>query len=245
MLDDAYLLYNCYNWCEAALLYENAVVVESLSTAPAVSSFTQPTTFFPKAGLFRSQHEGTFFVCNVFKGGAFRFYTSKQGVSYDSGIEIVDHGVSLSTAILDYSNTTTRDGPILTVRGRAKRIQEPVFSTLSMLAFKLYSVTFGRFLLLQKRTRTLLRKLLITYRHPDRIEFERSFSFENDGIRVTDVLRNVPAEARILAAAKASYLLVPSSKFASAFEVEHRRSPISEEHATTGNTHHIARYFPV
>jgi hypothetical protein len=243
-LDDTYLLYNCYNWCEAALLYENAGVVESLRTALPVSSFIQPTAFFPKAGLFRSQQDGTFFACNVFKGGAFRFYTTKQGVAYDSGIEIVDQGTSLSTAILDYSNTLTRNGAKLTVRGRAKRIQEPVFSTSSMLAFKLYSITFGRFLLLQKRTRALLRKLLITYRRPERIEFERSFSFESGGIRVTDVLRNVPDGATLLAAAKASYLLVPSSKFASAFEVEHRRSPISEEHETTGNTRRIARYFP-
>jgi hypothetical protein len=138
----------------------------------------------------------------------------------------------------------TRNGAKLTVRGRAKRIQEPVFSTSSMLAFKLYSVTFGRFLQLQKRTRALLRKLLITYLRRERIEFERSFSFESGGIRVTDVLRNVPVGARLLAAAKASYLLVPSSKFASAFEVEHRRSHISEERETTGNTRRIARYFP-
>ena len=113
-----------------------------------------------------------------------------------------------------------------------------------MLAFKLYSVTLARFLLLQKKTRALLRKLLITYRRPERIEFERSFSFENGGLRVTDVIRNVPAGARVLAA-KASYLLLPISKFTSAFEVEHQRPPISDEHEATGNTHRITRYFPV
>ena len=244
-LDDTYLLYNCYNWCEAALLYEKAAVADAVGSASPISSFITATSFFPKAGLYRTGgDDGWLFACNLYKGGAFRFY-SRAGVVYDSGVEIAVGDKSFSTGILDYENSAVRDGTRLTVQGQAKHIQEPVFSTLSMIAFKLYSLTFGRFLLLQKKTRALLRKFLITYRRREGIGFERHFSFEKEGVRVVDVLRNLRAGARVLVENKSSYLLVPSSKFASAFEVEHRRCAASEKHETVGDTHRISRFFPV
>jgi len=207
-LDDRYLCYILYNWIEVGL-----------ETIPQDIKCPIYEKYFPESGLLRVADESFYLVANGKKGGSFRIYSGKF-VYYDSGIEIKNSIGVLSTGILDDANKVDFKKGSLKIKGNAKFLKEPLLETKTMILFKAWQMFFGRLRGIQSRLKNFLRSRMINYTDVSDISFEREIKYSSGSVVVTDILRGIKKDNKILYGIKASYTAVPSSKYVANPELE-------------------------
>lgn len=230
-LDDRYLCYILYNWIKTGL-----------QTGPKSSQYQLGERFFEHSGLLRVVTNEYFLVANGKKGGSLRVYGA-EGVYYDSGLEIVTKDASFSTGILDEQSSVKAGQGMLMAIGSAKKIKEPLLDTKTSIIFKTWQLVFARIPFLRKSIKSFLRRMMISYAGTSPFQYERRIKYAADRIVVTDIVRGIGPEDRLLFGLKSAYNAVPSSKYMIGQAVSRRTlMPVVEE-KRTGDTYSITRTF--
>lgn len=209
-LDDRYLCYILYNWIETGIKLK-----------PKKASQVDGTCYYKESSLLSYRKGNLLLVVNGKKGGSLRVYIGNR-VYYDSGLEIESSGTICSTGILDAKNSVTYENQRLCVTGVAKVLKEPLMTTPVMILFKTWQLLMGRFSLLQKFIKVILRRRMISEAGESNVYFERVIEYTNDSIIIQDTVRGLDAEKdAILFGVKSAYTAVPSSKYASVPGLSH------------------------
>lgn len=206
-LDDRYLCYIGYNWIQAGL----ACTSISFDIDHHLKS-RRFDHFFKDCGIRVFQNDRYYFVVNLYKGGAFRVYSSDH-LYLDSGVECEKNGTRLLSNVLDYSTQAESTANSCATKGRLKKVKEPIMSTGTALVFKSVLLGFFWFKPLQKILKSLLRKNMIMASGGTPFAYERRFLITETKLEVVDSVDGMSSTKAFIFGVKSSYNFIPSSKY--------------------------------
>jgi len=231
ILDDRYLCNILYNWIEAGLSYTKGDDIDLWSRRIDES--------FEESSIRVFQNSQLYFVSNLRKGGSFSIFT-RDGNYSDSGLLIQTNKKNYTTGNLSIDNQNINK---LTSNGTAAIIKTHTMSGLKALIFKTWQFMFGKIPIIQKLTRKLLRKILITESKKTTIKFNRSFKLKNNELFIKDIVEGVLSDDKIIINRKGSYNAVVSSKYFSINDILLNELVPIESYKAEMNTTQITRSF--
>ncbi|HLD12929.1 MAG TPA: hypothetical protein VJB87_05050 [Candidatus Nanoarchaeia archaeon] len=197
-LDDRYLAYNLYTYVQAFVHAKKKLSVMKHSLEPVV---------LPDAGWLVMRDP--FVVVNGKKGGAFRAVLGETIIA-DGGVQVLTKHHAYFSGVMHASSCQLLPHRVI-AEGRLCKITNQRLSPLKMVGSRLFQLTLGCYSLLSRVVKNVLRDVVIKSDKKSAIRFVRDVVI-NNGLTVTDVIVNVPP-SKILLGMKASYNMVPSSKY--------------------------------
>ena len=231
ILDDRYLCNILYNWIEAGLSYAKGDDIDLWSRRIDKS--------FEESSIRVFQNSQLYFVSNLRKGGSFSLFT-RDGNYSDSGLLIQTNKKNYTTGNLTNDSQNINK---LTANGTAAIIKTHTMSGLKALIFKTWQFMFGKIPFIQKITRKLLRKVLITESKKTAIKFNRSFKLKNNELFIKDTVEGVLSDGKITINRKGSYNAVVSSKYFSINDILLNELVPIESYKAEMKTKQITRLF--
>lgn len=147
---------------------------------------------FPKAGLLKVRKAQYDLFLGLHKGGVFKIFDrdTRQLVLSNSGyIGRLENGKSFSNQWNDPEREVKVKGDRVTISGGFYQTSRPVMDPYRFVAFRLFSLTAGRFKKAAYWLKALLVKVLIYKKKEVDVTFTREFELREDGIDVVDQLK--------------------------------------------------------
>ena len=169
-------------------------------------------------------------------------FTHKKNKYHDSGLLIQTNNKNYTTGNLVNTNQDIKN---LISSGRAAVIRTHTMSGLKALLFKTWQYIFGKIPLIQRFTRSVLRKILITDSIKTSIKFTRNFDLSSNKLVVRDVIVGPLKDQKISFNKKASYNAVVSSKYFSVNDLLNDELTPIESIKINDKTHYFQRIFKI
>ena len=153
-----------------------------------------------------------FAVVNLRKGGVSKIYNQNECIDSDTGLigELQDGSVVVSH-LMDSNNIITSDvnKREFIVEGRFSYRRSKLSSPFKVVLFRCFLMTFGRFI--PNVTRSIIQKLLITYKTRTKFRFKRVFKFNDDFVEIIDELPDPVPFKRVSIGTDATSIYVANS----------------------------------
>jgi len=179
--EDHYFIYRMVEFGDC-LDFEKAN--KSPETLPYLkSNFSQ---HFKSAGLFIKKKDELYFVLNWKRGGAAISFKGSEVTGNDKGFIFSNKkGINFTSFIPQESPSFSElDEMSFLIKGSAKSFKQPVFSTSTMILFRLASKLFGSHKLGAYWLKAFIRRILLNLKRDKVIAFERKVSFAEEGLQV-------------------------------------------------------------
>lgn len=159
---------------------------------PREPSCNQPLVWFPEAGIARIRRESYDAWVGTAKGGVIKVWDrrSHRLVLSDCGwIGRTFDGRIASTQYQDRDRPADVTAAAIEIEGRLVQFRRPVMSPLRFMAFRLFSLTVGRWAAAGRWLKNQLVRVLIYRRKTLEVSFRRSISFGDTAITIVDELK--------------------------------------------------------
>lgn len=167
---------------------------------------------YENGGMVIAKTDAYYAITNLRKGGVFKVYSETECVDSDTGIigELEDGNVVVAH-LMDAENKITTDVEKreFSVEGVLSYRRAKLSSPFKVVLFRVFLMTFGRFI--PNVTRSIIQKLLITYKTRTSYRFKRSFKFTDTGIKVVDELPDAVPFKRVSIGTDATSIYVANS----------------------------------
>jgi len=150
---------------------------------------------FPKAGLMKVRREKYDLYLGLHKGGVFKLFDRAKGelVASNCGyIGKLTNGKTFSNQWNDPEREVEIEDNEVVVKGAFYQTSRPVMDPYRFMAFRLFSLTAGRFKKAAYWIKSLLVKVLIYKKRELDLGFTRRFTIGENGVAVTDELQGSP-----------------------------------------------------
>lgn len=157
------------------------------------------TRWFPQAGLFIRRTPAYTAYVGTAKGGVIQVYDARRdrlALSDCGFVGRTRRGGLVSTQYLDPRRSVEIADDRVVVRGAVAPVSRPVMRPGRFVAFRLFSLTAGRWPPVGRWLKRLLVRVLIHRRQSMRIAFRRTVAFGPDTVHITDEIAG-PDGARV------------------------------------------------
>lgn len=171
--------------------YLAAARAASSLTVPSVPLFfqTRCAKHFPQAGLFVKSTDSYYAVVGLHKGGVVRVYdreTSRLKLSNSGWVAQLRNGTWVSSQHFHPSAPCSIEGDVIRVETDFFRPVGRVFNPFLFLAFRLFSLTVGRFRAASYYLKKRLVRALIFEKKGAALRLHRKIRFRDDGVQIED-----------------------------------------------------------
>lgn len=216
LFDDRYLTYVGYTWLQAYLDANPEIhdTVDSSIDKHFNNSFEK---YFPESGLLIINDAVKHFIVNMKKGGSFRLFDKKTGITYsDSGILVRSDSKWYTSGWLS-KEEGNRVGDTLSITGNMWKVPDKVITPLGNVLFRLFQMTFGRWSFISLWVKERLRDVLITNTKPSTIRYNRKMNFKTDSDVLLQIEDSVTSDHETISSmvvfSKDTHIYVPSSRY--------------------------------
>jgi hypothetical protein len=154
-------------------------------------------TWFPEAGLARARRGAYDAYVGTAKGGVIKVFdrARRKLVYSDCGyIGRLNNGRLISTQYLDHTRKISVKSDRIEVEGVFLEVSRPTMTPLRFAAFRLFTLSLGRWAFLGRWLKRRLVKVLIHDQRAARIHFKRVITFDDSGVSVCDELVGLDGE---------------------------------------------------
>lgn len=150
--------------------------------------------YFSDAGIYVYSNADTFFICSLFKGGVFKLFKNGHLIASDCGLVITTttDQISVSQVWNAKRYISVSEDATLVIRGTFYKNSSVLPSPWRQLAFRLFTLTFGKYF--SRATRVILQKILILSKKEVPVRFERVITLKGSPIKISDTIIHSLAE---------------------------------------------------
>ena len=187
---DIYNLYPLLN--NTVFAYLGCLKNTDSAAKPEGPSSEPGNLHFPNAGLLKVRRQRYDLFIGIHKGGVFKLFDRKNQklvVSNCGYIGKLSNGKTFSNQWNDPDRMADVSDDAISIEGEFYQSARPVMDPYRFLAFRVFSLTLGRFKKAAYWIKGLLVKVLIYEKKSLNIRFSRKIQLLEDGIEVTDFLQ--------------------------------------------------------
>jgi hypothetical protein len=184
--------------------------------APAEPDPSRRFTHFAEAGLVVVRRPGFDAVIATHKGGVVKVWDrAARRLAYtDSGwVASSKRGGLIATQSFDASRRVSVDAGAVEVDAPAVHVSRPTLEPLTFLAFRIFSLTIGRFPFAARWIKRLLVFALVYRKAKAPLELQRRVEISEDSLRIVDRLRGDPSLSEVRRAPRFATIHMGSSRY--------------------------------
>lgn len=203
--DDRMCCHCVYNWLQAWLDYHP-------KRPASIHERQNFVRWFPSSKIAVRKTDKYYAITNLAKGGVTKVFDEEGPLGSDTGlIGELDNGKVVVTHLIDEKNNISADENTCEFRvdGVFSFRRSKLSSPSKMVIFRLLLLTVGRFA--PNLTRSLIQKLLITYKPRTQYRFSRVVRFLDDEVEVVDEIKNPIPLKRLSVGSDATSIYVANS----------------------------------
>lgn len=201
--DDRMCAHNVYIWLQS---WEDYNV-----TRPA--NINERENFFrymPASGMIIKKTDKYYAVINTHKGGVFKAFNNNNCIASDTGIiGELENGKVVVSHLMNLKNKVNVEENKISIKGKFSFRRAKLSSPIKIIVFRIWLLLIGRFK--ANLTRTIVQKLLITYKSHLNIPFKRDIILNDENIEVVDSFEKTTGFKRISAGSDATSIYVANS----------------------------------
>jgi len=220
-LDDRYLSYIGYTYIQAHIDLYSGELEEPVYNC----NFSR---FLPDSGIFVFSNESFYLVSNLRKGGIFKLsFKGKKTSVLDSGIVLHIDGRYYTSGWLNPEGTIEFEENRVKWESNALKLSFILMSPSKTILSRLFQLTLGRISKLNLIVKSILRRLLITYKKKSRVGVIRIIKIEPEKITVEDEINSPDVIEKIILGMENPYIYIPSSRYFQIQEIKGYQNTIS------------------
>lgn len=179
--EDHYFIYRMVEFCDCLDFEEEKSSEEKLPYLK--SNFSQ---HFKNAGIFIKKKDELYFVLNWKRGGAAISFSGSELSGNDKGFVFSSKDGTSYTSFMpqERPSFSELDDMSYLIKGSAKSFKQPVFSTWTMILFRIASKVLASHKLGAYWLKAFIRKILLNLSKDKAVGFEREISFSEGGLKI-------------------------------------------------------------